>query len=98
MALRLTLRVLVSPTAPYQIREQNRPCYNDGMTHKEIAPWIEKRVTVTLDDGSQHTGTLLDTPEPGLFHVMPVPSRPGIIEGSVLTDLYLEQIVKIEPA
>jgi hypothetical protein len=33
------------------------------MTVEEIAPWIEKRVTVTLDDGSQHSGTLIDTPE-----------------------------------
>lgn len=66
------------------------------MSPKDIAPWVEKHVTVTLDDGSQYTGTLIDTPEPTLFHVSPIPSRPGVIEGAVLTDLYAEQIVKIE--
>jgi hypothetical protein len=68
------------------------------MEPEQITPWVERNVTVTLDDGSRHTGTLMDTPLPTLFHVVPVPSRPGVIEGSVLMDLYAEQIVKIEAA
>jgi hypothetical protein len=30
-----------------------------GMTNEEIEPWLEKKVAVTLIDGSKRTGTLM---------------------------------------
>jgi hypothetical protein len=68
------------------------------MTTEEIAPWVEKEVAVTVRDGFVYTGSLMDTPEQGLYHVIGRPSRPGVIERfGPLADIWAHEIVSIEP-
>jgi|HubBroStandDraft_2_1064218.scaffolds.fasta_scaffold1825658_1 hypothetical protein len=66
------------------------------MTNEEIEPWLEKKVTVTLIDGSKRTGTLM-AGVGNLYHILGEPS-PDSIGGGHLEDIYAEQIVKVEPA
>ena len=67
------------------------------MTSDEIAPFIEKNVTVTVRDGFTYSGTLVDTPEEGLYHVLPGAVRPGVIERyGPLADIWGHEILRIE--
>lgn len=68
------------------------------MKIEQLKPWLRHAVTVTLTDGSKYRGSFSDTPEVGLYHVIPTPSRPGVVERfGPLVDLYAEDILKIEP-
>jgi hypothetical protein len=58
------------------------------MTVEEIAPWLEREVTVTLEDGLTYAGWLYDTEEPGLYHIAVGTGR--------RPDLVAHEIVKIE--
>jgi hypothetical protein len=67
------------------------------MTDTDIKKWEHARVRVTLRDGSQRTGRLDVTPEAGLYHLWPDPSRPGVVERfGPGEDLYTEDFAKIE--
>jgi hypothetical protein len=67
------------------------------MTDEQIKVYEDALVRVTLRDGSQRTGRLDVTPEDGLYHLTPDPSRPGVIERfGPLEDLYTEDFAKIE--
>lgn len=47
-------------------------------------------------DGRTLIGRLHETPEPGLFYVQRDPSRPGVVEGGFVEDLYPQDFAKIE--
>jgi hypothetical protein len=67
------------------------------MKPDEIALFKNRQVVVTLTDGTRRVGRLMVTPEPGLYHVMRDPERPGKIVGGFLEDIWIEQIEKIGP-
>jgi hypothetical protein len=67
------------------------------MTDEQIKVYDHALVRVTLRDGSERSGRLDVTPEHGLYHLTPDPSRPGVIERfGPLEDLYTEDFAKIE--
>lgn len=68
------------------------------MTDQEIKVYENVWVRATLQDGSQVIGRLDVTPEEGLYHIMPDPSRPNTIEGGFMEDIYTADLVKIERA
>ena len=68
------------------------------MTDREIKVYDNVLVRATLQDGSQLIGRLAATPDEGLYHIMPDPSRPNTVEGCFMEDIYTADFVKIEHA
>jgi len=66
------------------------------MSKAEISKYNHANVTVTHTDGRILVGRLHETPEPGLFYVQADPSRPGVVEGGFVEDLYPQDFAKIE--
>jgi len=65
------------------------------MTKAEISKFNHANVNVTHTDGRILVGRLHETPEPGLFYSQRDPSRPGVVEGGFVEDLYPEDFAKI---
>jgi hypothetical protein len=66
------------------------------MTKAEISKFNRANVKVTHADGRTLIGRLHETPEPGLFYVQRDPSRPAVVEGGFVEDLYPQDFAKIE--
>ncbi len=68
------------------------------MTDREIKTYENVLVRATLQDGSQVIGRLDVTPEVGLYHIVPAPSGPNVVEGGFVGDLYTADFAAIERA
>ena len=69
------------------------------MTDRDIKVYDNVLVRATLRDGSRLIGRLDVTPEKGLYHLCPDPSRPGVVERfEPAEDPYAGDYLKIERA